>query len=161
MSSSQSRNFAKICDSGLSGTTPARPMEENRITSTVINMVPKKPAVTTDTPTVPHHSEQRPSTTTTSDTATSSVDTDSILDDLQRARIISRQSVGVATGTVSAGIAVFILTFVLHRFVYRWVSRRRTGVIRISREPNTNTGLRIELPRRSQNPEVSYFSDGS
>ncbi|KAL3468728.1 hypothetical protein BJX99DRAFT_265879, partial [Aspergillus californicus] len=140
--SSRSRNLAKteeICDSGSSRTTPARPMEENRTTSTSINMVPEKPAVPTDTRTIPHGPEWRPSTTTTSDTATSSVDTDSILDQLQRAQPISRQSVGVATGTVSAGTAVFILTFVLHRFVYRWVGRRRTGVIWIGREPNTNT----------------------
>lgn len=125
-------------------------------------MVPEKSAVPTDTPTAPHGPEGRPSTTTTSDTATSTVGTDSILDQLQRAQLISRQNVGVATGAVSAGIAFFILAFVLHRFVYRWVGRRRTGVIRIGREPNTNTNLRIEsLPRRSQNPEVSYFSDGS
>jgi hypothetical protein len=137
-------------------------MEENRPTSTTINMAPEKPAVTTNTPAVPHRPERRPSTTTTSDTATSSADTDSLSDQLQRARLISRQNVGVATGTVIAGATVFILTFVLHRFVYRWVGRRRTGVIWIGREPNTNTGLRIELhPRRPQNPEVSYFSDSS
>jgi hypothetical protein len=163
--SSRSRNFAKteeICDSGLSGTRPARLMEENRPTSKSRNMGPEKPAVTIDTPTVPHRPERRPSATTTSDTATSSVDTNSLLDQLQRARLISRQNVGVATGTVFAGVTVFILTFVLHRFVYRWVGRRRTGVIWIGREPNTNTGLRIELPpRRPQNPEVSYFSDSS
>ncbi|KAL4915357.1 hypothetical protein BDW62DRAFT_188582 [Aspergillus aurantiobrunneus] len=141
MPSSRSRNFAKteeICDSGLCGTT-ARPMKESRTTSTSIIMVPEKPAVPTDTPTVPHGPEGRPSTTTTttSDTATSAVGTDSILDQLQRAQPISRQNVGVATGAVSAGIAFFILTFVLHRFVYRWVGRRRTGVIRIGREPST------------------------
>jgi hypothetical protein len=162
---SRSRNFAKIeeiCDSGLSGTRPARLMEENRPTSKSINMAPEKPAVTIDTPTVPHLPERRPSTTTTSNTATSSVDNDSILDQLQRARLISRQNMGIAAGTVFAGAAVFILTFVLHRFVYRWVGRRRTGVIWIGRDPNTNTGLRIELPpRRSQNPDASYFSDGS
>jgi hypothetical protein len=124
-------------------------------------MVSEKPAVPTDTLTVPHRSERRPSTTTTPDTATSSVDIDSLLDQLHRARIISRQNVGIVTGTVFAGAAVFILTCVLHRFVYRWVSTRRTGVIRISREPNTNTDLRTELPHRFQNPEVSYFSDSS
>ncbi|KAL4912588.1 hypothetical protein BDW62DRAFT_194269 [Aspergillus aurantiobrunneus] len=164
MPSSRSRSFAKteeICDSGLRGTS-ARPIKESRTTSTSINMVSGKPAAPTNTPTVPHGPEGRPSTTTTSDTATSAVGTDSNLDQLQRAQLISRQNVGVATGAVSAGIAFFILTFVLHRFVYRWVSRRRTGVIRIGREPNTNTNLRIEsLPRRPQNPEVSYFSDGS
>ncbi|KAL2808867.1 hypothetical protein BJX63DRAFT_424301 [Aspergillus granulosus] len=162
--SPRSRNLSKtkeICDSGSSRTTPARPIEKNKTTSTSIYMVPEKPAVPTHAPTVPHGPEWRPSTTTTLDTATSSVDTDSILDQLQRAQSISRQSMGVATGTVSAGIAVFILTFVLHHFVYRWVSRQRAGVIQIRREPNTNTGLRIELPHRSQNPEVSYFSDSS
>jgi hypothetical protein len=35
-------------------------MEENRPTSTSINMAPEKPAVTTDTPTVPHRPERRP-----------------------------------------------------------------------------------------------------
>ncbi len=164
MPSSRPRSFVKteeICGSGLCGTS-ARPMKESRTTSSSINMVPEKSAVPTNTPTVPHGPEGRPSTTTTSDTTTSTVGTDSILDQLQRAQLISRQNVGVATGAVSAGIAFFILTFVLHRFVYRWVGRRRTGVIRIGREPNTNTNLRIEsLPRRPQNPEVSYFSDGS
>ncbi|KAL4918115.1 hypothetical protein BDW62DRAFT_182398, partial [Aspergillus aurantiobrunneus] len=160
--SSRPRSFVKteeICGSGLCGTS-ARPMKESRTTSSSINMVPKKSAVPTDTTTVPHGPEGRPSTTTTSGTATSTAGTDSILDQLQKAQLISRQNVGVATGAVSAGIAFFILTFALHCFVYRWVRRQRTGVIRIGREPNTN--LRIEsLPRRSQNPEVSYFSDGS
>ncbi|KAL2825801.1 hypothetical protein BDW59DRAFT_172167 [Aspergillus cavernicola] len=163
--SSQSRNFAKteeICNSGLSGTRPARLMEENRLTSKSVNMAPEKPAVTINTPTVPHLPEWRPSVTTTSDTMTSSVNTNSLLDQLQRARLISRQNVGIATGMVFAGAAVFILTCVLHCLAYWWVSRQRTGMIWIGREPNTNTGSRIELPpRRPQNPEVSYFSDSS
>ncbi|KAL4805754.1 hypothetical protein BDV18DRAFT_152484 [Aspergillus unguis] len=49
---------------------------------------------------------------------------------------------------VSAGIIFFILIFILH------------CVIWISHEPNMNVCIE-SLPRRSQNPEVSYFSDGS
>lgn len=164
MPSSQPRSFIKtkeICGSRLCGTS-ARLIKESRTTSTSINMVPEQSAVPTNTTTVPNGPEGRPSTTTTSNTATSTVSTDSILDQLQRAQLISRQNMGVATGAVSAGIAFFILTFVLHHFMYQWVSRQHTGMIQISRKPITNTNLPIELlPRRPQNPEVSYFSDSS
>ena len=163
--SSRSRKLAKteeICDSGSSGTTPAKPTKEDRTTSTSLNMVPENPEITEGAPRTPNGPDQRPSTTTTPDTATRSVDTDSMFDQLRRGQPITRQSVAVSAGATSAGIAVFILTFVLHRFVYRWVGRRRTGVIWIGREPNANRGSRIELLQRmSQNPEVSYFSDGS
>ncbi|OJZ79919.1 hypothetical protein ASPFODRAFT_148484 [Aspergillus luchuensis CBS 106.47] len=110
----------------------------------------------------PDGPDRRPSTTTTSDTATRPVDTESMFDQLRRAQPISRQSVAVSAGAASAGTAIFILTFVLHRCVHRWASRRRTGVIWIGRESNASTGSHIELlSRRSRNPEVSYFSDGS
>ncbi|KAI9368791.1 hypothetical protein BJX61DRAFT_536970 [Aspergillus egyptiacus] len=93
--------------------------------------------ISTDIPEKP----EMPLVTATSNTLTSSVKTGSILDQLQRAQPISRKSVGIATGIVS---------------------RQRTGVIWIGHETTTNTGIYIELlPRRSQNPEVSYFSDGS
>ena len=163
--SSRSRNLAKteeIGDSGSSGTTPAKPTKENRTTSTSLNMVPGNPEITTGVPTTHNGPDRRPSTTTASDTATRSVDTDSMFNQLRRAQPITRQSVAVSAGATSAGIAVFILTFVLHRFVHRWAGRRRTGVIWIGRELNANRGSRIELLQRmSQNPEVSYFSDGS
>lgn len=163
--SPRSRDLAmteELCDAGSSGTTTARAMKENGKTAMSISTYAGNSEFTTGTPTASDVPDRSPSTTTTSDTATTPVDTDSMFDQLRRAQPISRQSVVVLAGAASAGTAIFILTFVLHRCVHRWASRRRTGVIWVGRESNANAGSYIELLScKSRNPEVSYFSGGS
>lgn len=160
--SSNSAKTGGVNNPGSGTATPARPMYDGRMTPESIHMVSENPLGTTGMCTTPDGPDQRPSTTTTSETPTSSVDNDSVFDQLRRAQPVSRQSLRISAGVSSAGTAIFILTFVLHRFVYRWADRRRTGVIWIGREQSANSELRIELlPRMSHEPEVSYFSDGS
>lgn len=58
-----------------------------------------------------------------------SIQSDLVVDSLCRARTIPVRSLGVSVSTVVGGTIIFLLIFILHRPIYRWICRRRTGVI--------------------------------
>ncbi|KAI9040189.1 uncharacterized protein KD926_008512 [Aspergillus affinis] len=120
--SSNSAKTEGLNNPGSSTTRPARPMYDDRMTPESIHIVSESPVSTTGMCTTPDGPDQRPSTTTTaSETPPRSVDNDSVFDQLRRAQPVSKQNLKISAGVSSAGTAIFILTFVLHRFVYRWV----------------------------------------
>ncbi|BCS00063.1 uncharacterized protein AKAW2_50404A [Aspergillus luchuensis] len=97
------------------------------------------------------------------DTATAtSVRSGSVIDGLRRARTISRRSLGMSVSAAVGGTTIFLLMFVLHRPFYRWICRRRTGMIWIGHASAASRSHHTE-PRSPpmQYPEISHFSDDS
>ncbi|OJZ81147.1 hypothetical protein ASPFODRAFT_222844 [Aspergillus luchuensis CBS 106.47] len=94
--------------------------------------------------------------------ATTSIHSDSVIDSLRRARTIPGRSLGVSVSTAVGGTTIFLLVFVLHRPIYRWICRRRTGVIWIGHASAASRRHYTE-PRspHMQYPEMSHFSDDS
>ncbi|KAL3253883.1 hypothetical protein ABHI18_009265 [Aspergillus niger] len=94
--------------------------------------------------------------------ATTSIHSDSVIDSLRRARTIPGRSLGVSVSTAVGGTTMFLLIFFLHRPIYRWICRRRTGVIWIGHASAASRRHYTE-PRspHMQYPEMSHFSDDS
>ncbi|PYH50952.1 uncharacterized protein BO96DRAFT_351358 [Aspergillus niger CBS 101883] len=95
-------------------------------------------------------------------TATTSIQSDSVVDSLRRARTIPVRSLGVSVSTAVGGTTIFLLIFILHRPIYRWICRRRTGVIWIGHASAASMRHYTEpRPPHMQYPEMSHFSDDS
>jgi hypothetical protein len=93
---------------------------------------------------------------------TMSIHGEPVFDHLQRGYTIPKQSLRMSVGAAVGGTAMFIMIFILHRCVYQWARRRRTGVIQIGHETGSSRDVYIELhPHQTRNPEVSHFWDDS
>ncbi|GKZ98607.1 hypothetical protein AnigIFM59636_004451 [Aspergillus niger] len=98
-----------------------------------------------------------------SDTATAtSIHSGSVIDGLRRAQTIPRRSLGMSVSAAVGGTTIFLLIFALHRPIYRWICRRRTGVIWIGHASAASRSHHTELRSPPmQYPEMSHFSDDS
>ncbi|KAL3250836.1 hypothetical protein ABHI18_010980 [Aspergillus niger] len=104
----------------------------------------------------------RTPTSTNTATTTTSLYSGSVIDGLRCARTISRRSLGMSVSAAVGGTTIFLLIFALHRPIYRWICRRRTGVIWIGHASAASRSHHTE-PRSPpmQYPEISHFSDDS
>ncbi|OJZ88801.1 hypothetical protein ASPFODRAFT_130591 [Aspergillus luchuensis CBS 106.47] len=98
----------------------------------------------------------------TNTATTISVYSGSVIDGLRRAQTIPRRSLGMSVSAAVGGTTIFLLIFVLHRPIYRWICRRRMGVIWIGHASAASRSHYTELPLPNmQYPEMSHFSDDS
>ncbi|OJZ79676.1 hypothetical protein ASPFODRAFT_213168 [Aspergillus luchuensis CBS 106.47] len=107
------------------------------------------------------NSPSRTPKSTNTATATS-IHSGSVIDGLRRAQTIPRRSLGMSVSAAVGGTTIFLLIFVLHRPIYRWICRRRTGVIWIGHASDASRSHHT-APRSPpmQYPEISHFSDDS
>ncbi|PYH68107.1 uncharacterized protein BO88DRAFT_342721, partial [Aspergillus vadensis CBS 113365] len=100
--------------------------------------------------------------TSTNTATTTSLYSGSANDGLRRARTIPRRSLGMSVSTTVGGTTIFLLIFVLHRPIYLWICRRRTGVIWVGHASAASRSHYTQLPSpHMQYPELSQFSDDS